>query len=336
MYSLLESKVEIARAQRKLESVIRQSFKSKKKTNIGYPGGTERNATVMTDGSHWFWSADQRVGRTASHRRLNWFGLMPQAIRSRVDISVEINTPFEGKNNHVGGFFGRDNDSGQIYLFHSARVGGGTKGVSREPFLTWSGHSLVEVFDASGKPREGVLVMPIQGLGAVRSAVRYVDSIASFKLAVRAGETSTKNFRTRQSRLHAFYAESHGRRRGWRSTSIDYVSRHGEVVQALHDWRKAAASCVGLRLVKDVFIDLGVATRNGHLVEVYEVKTSADRQSVYTAIGQLFVHGEPASCRRVIVLPEQDKLAPDLVTALQRNGIEVMLYELTEHAANIK
>ncbi len=35
MYSLLESKAEIASAQRKLEVAIRQSFKGKATTNIG-------------------------------------------------------------------------------------------------------------------------------------------------------------------------------------------------------------------------------------------------------------------------------------------------------------
>jgi hypothetical protein len=336
MYTLLESKAEIASAQRKLEAAIRQSFKGKATTNIGYPGGTEHGAKVVTDGRHWFWSADHPADKTPNPRRLNWFGLMPQAGGTGVEISVEINTPYEGKNNQVGGFFGRDNDSGQVYLFHSARVGGGTKGVSKEPFLTWTGHRLVEVFDASGKAREGVLVMPVEGLGAARPAVRYVDSIADFKRAVRDGKTSTKSFLARQSRLRAFYGEAHGRRQGRRSSKIDYVSRHGEVVQALHDWRQAAGLRTGHQLFNDVLIDLGVVTRSDQLVEVYEVKTGADRQSVYTAIGQLFVHGNTPNCKRVMVLPGKDKLAPDLTQALQRNGIDLVLYDLTETAVVIR
>lgn len=336
MYSLLESEAEITSAQRKLEAAIRQSFKRNATVNIGYPGGTERDAKVITDGRHWFWPADQQARNRTNPHRLNWFGLMPQAGVTRVVASVEINTPHEGKNNRVGGFFGRDNDSGRVYLFHSARVGGGTKGVSKEPFLTWSGHRLVEVFDASGKPREGVLVIPIEGLGAARPAVRYVDSIAGFKLAVREDKTSTKAFLARQSRLRAFYGEAHGRRQGRRSSKIDYVSRHGEVVQALHDWRQATGLRTGQHLFNDVLIDLGLATRSDQLVEVYEVKTSVDRQSVYTAIGQLFVHGDMPNCKRVMVLPGQDELSPDLAKALKRNGVELMRYDLTETAVIIR
>ena len=85
-----------------------------------------------------------------------------------------------------------------------------------------------------------------------------------------------------------------------------------------------------------MLIDLGVATRGDQLVEIYEVKTSADRQSVYTAIGQLFVHGHTPTCKRVMVLPGKDKLAPDLAKAVQRNSIDLMLYDLTETAAVIR
>ena len=50
MFSLIESKNEIAKAQRKLEVSIQRDFKMKKVKNIGYPGGTTRNAQIFTDG----------------------------------------------------------------------------------------------------------------------------------------------------------------------------------------------------------------------------------------------------------------------------------------------
>jgi hypothetical protein len=37
-----------------------------------------------------------------------------------------------------------------------------------------------------------------------------------------------------------------------------------------------------------------------------------------------------------MVLPGQDKIAPDLAKALQRNGIDLMLYDLTETAVVIR
>ena len=186
MFSLIESKVEIAKAQRKLEATIRQNFKTKAVKNIGYPGGTTSDAKVVTDGRYWYWASDYDNEETPNPRRLNWFGLFKDD--SDLQISVEINTTYEGRNDQIAGFFARNNDTGSIYLMHSGRVGGGTKGVGKDKFLAWSDQRPIDVVDSSGGIREGVLVMPIEGIGAARSAVRYIDIIARFKQAVRAGD----------------------------------------------------------------------------------------------------------------------------------------------------
>ena len=70
-----------------------------------------------------------------------------------------------------------------------------------------------------------------------------------------------------------------------------YLSRHGEVVDALNSWRNARRLTLHQRIVKNAFIDLGVVDGANSLVEVYEIKTSSERSDVYTAIGQLMVHG---------------------------------------------
>lgn len=58
MFSLIESKEEIAKAQSKLEVSIRRDFKTKEVKNIGYPGGANFDAEVVTDGSYWYWTSD--------------------------------------------------------------------------------------------------------------------------------------------------------------------------------------------------------------------------------------------------------------------------------------
>lgn len=332
MFSLIESKEEIAKAQRKLEATIRRDFKTKAVKNIGYPGGTTFDAKVFTDGNYWYWSSDHDDANVPNPRRLNSFGLFRED--TDLQISVEINTTYEGRNDQVAGFFARDNGTGSIYLLHSGRVGGGTKGVGKAAFLAWSNQHLIEVVDSSGGIREGVLVMPIEGVTATRSAVRYIDTIASFKQAVRAGEMDTPEFQRKKKELDDFYSESRGRRKGQRSGDIDYLSRHGEVVDTLHSWRTSSALPKGGRLVKNVLIDLGVEV-GGELVEVFEVKTSTARSYIYAAIGQLMVHGTSDECRRVIVLPQKEPIAPDLKEALQRLNIELLRFKLDEQAATI-
>lgn len=332
MFSLLESKTEIAKAQRKLEASFRKAFQQRATRNIGYPGGTTFDAKVVTNGKYWYWADDYNQSSTPNPRRLNWFGVFQNEYD--LQISVEINTPFEGVNGRVAGFFARDNDTGLVYLFHSGRVGGGTTGVSKAAFLTSSGEELKQVFDSSGNARDGVLVMPVEGLASTRSAIRYVEKIAEFKKAVRAGETKNPTFMQKEKELVDFYAEARGRRKGVRTADFDYISRHGDAVDALHAWRKSIGLSAEARIVKNVLIDLGVSV-GGNLSEIYEVKTSAARTDIYTAIGQLLVHGSSVNCKRVIVLPLSGNLAKDLERALEKNSIDVIRFKLTEEAAYI-
>jgi len=333
MFTLIESREEIAKLQQKLESTIRRDFKKRVVKNIGYPGGTEHNASVYTDGSYWYWSSGRRSSKDKIPRFLNWFGLFDSV--NDLQISVEINTPFIGRTRQVAGYFARDSDTGSIYLFHSGRVAGGTKGVGKNAFLAWSQQTPVEIADSVGGVRDGILVMPIAGIAASRSAIRYVNTVANFKRAVRAGELNSRSFQRKEKDLNDFRSESSGRRTGRRSPEIDYLSRHGEVVDALYSWRTSSKMPDRSRIVKNVLIDLGVESR-GELVEVFEVKTSSSRSDIYRAIGQLMVHGTAIKCRRVIVLPGTEQIATDQRRALQRLRIEIINFDLDEINATIR
>lgn len=332
MFSLLENKEDISKAQRKLETTIRREFNRKVIKNIGYPGGTTFDAKISTNENYWYWSEDYDGKDKSNPRRLNWFGLFKED--TDLQISVEINVPYEGRKGQVAGFFARDNDTGSIYLLHSGRVGGGTEGVGKAAFLVWSEQTLINIVDSTGNVRDGVLVMPVEGIAATRSAIRYIDIIANFKQAVRAGETNTPEFKKKQKVFEDFYSESRGQRKGKRSTEIDYLSRHGEVVDALKDWRKTRPFSKTARIVKNAFIDFGVADEQ-KLVEVYEVKTSTARTNIYSAIGQLMTHGTDSDCLRVIVLPHKKKIPKDLTNALKRIGITLLKFKLDEKTATI-
>jgi hypothetical protein len=332
MFLLLESKEEIARAQRKLEATIRGGFVTKAIKTIGYPGGRRLNVKVITDHHHWFWSKDLDGASKANPRKLNWFGLFRED--ADLQISVEINTPYKGRNDLVAGFFARESDTGAIYLMHSGRIGGAKKGVGKSTFLAWSDLRLIDVVDSTGDSRGGVLVMPIEGRAAIRPAIRYIDIVARFKQAVRAGETDTPELQHKEKLYRDFYSEPRGRRKGKRSSEIDYVSRHGDVLDALEAWRKSTKLEKGARLVKNVLFDLGVA-RGQELVEVYEIKTSTTRSHVYTGIGQLMVHGTTQKCRRVIVLEQKRPISADLKNGLKRLGIQLLKFRLDEVKATI-
>lgn len=326
MFILIEDAAEIRKAQSKLESTISREFSKAANRDIGWQGGRKSQANVCTDGTYWFWSSDH-MDEVANPRRLNWFGQIWEG--QGVSIAVEINTPYVGRNDSIAGFFARNTMTGQTYLFHSGRVGGGAEGVKKDALIAWAELDLHQIYSGDGSYKEGILVMPISGRGAVRSAIQYVQAIIEFKAAVRNGDTISEEAKKKERELRKYYDEFFGRKRGKvTSHDIDYVSRHGEVVKELHEWRRRRGLNAEQCVVKNLLLDLGV-TQGSSLVEVYEVKTSAGRSDVYTGIGQLIVHAPTPSCSRTLVLPTEP-LDEDLASALRRNGICLQLYKLTE------
>jgi hypothetical protein len=148
------------------------------------------------------------------------------------------------------------------------------------------------------------------------------------------GETATPAFKRKQKQFEDFYAEPRGRRTGSRSSVIDYISRHGEVVDSLEEWRRSSPMRKDARIVKNVLIDMGVQVGK-KLVEVFEVKTSTARPFVYSALGQLFVHGTRTNCRRVVVLPKDEAISDDLVEALDRLQVELLRFRLHKEGVTI-
>ena len=333
MYLYLESKAAIAKAQKALEATIRREFTTRLVKDIGWQGGRMSEKTVHASDGWWFFS--ERHHDTSIPKTLNWFGRHGDG--PGVQIAVEVNVPSEGRHDSIAGFFARHVDTGRVYLFHSGRVGGGAKGVGKETFLAWSEVDLHQVVDSSGGSREGVMVMPVEGRWATRSALTYIQRIVAFKEEARVGALDRPEVRKRIAKLQAYFRESSGRRRGYSpGRVIDYVSRHGDVVDALAKWVMEVRGLPrGGSLTKDRLIDLGVKVK-GRLAEVWEVKSGTSRGDLYTAIGQLSVHAPDEACRQTVVLPADCELPDGLQKAFDRLGVKVMRYRLMKDRVELQ
>ena len=333
MLSHLVSRTDIAEAQAALEATMRREFSDSETRTITFPAGRVLDAQVMTDGHYWYYPHFDPNMEVGTPRMFNWFGILrPGHLR----ITLEANVVPEGQNPHVRGFFARHPATGALYLMHTGDVAGGAPGVRGRAFRAWHAEPRDEVYDPAGDLRFGFCVMELNALAATRSLVRYVNRIDAFREAVRNRQVRVDdpNFQREMQELDDFYEEPRGRRTKRGTGQVDYLSRHGDVVDALHDWREQRGLERRHRVVKNVFIDMGVANARGRLVELYEVKTSAARSDVYCAIGQLIVHGPP-SCERVIVLPHGERLADDLCEALQRNRIALLRFTLDGESVTI-
>lgn len=321
----LENKNEIAEAQRLLTSVFNKNMPKVAVHNITYPSGKRENCRVVTNGKYWFWHElyKPKDGRPARH--FNWFGLHDENKKS-LGITVEVNTYEEGLDRRLGGYFAKNPYTGQVYLMHSGGIGGGKEGQSKNAFLGSCIADIVFVTASDGKEEPAIIVMPLTGKMAMTPAFYYIDKVAAYKTSLRDKNFSSDSNAANLLKLMKFLSESAGRRKGKRSSEIDYFSRHGLIVDALKSWRESQGVSSEHHMANDKLIDLALV-EGEKLIELYEVKTSSDTQNVYTAIGQLSVHCGDTNCERYIVLPEDNALANNLTSALSRLKIELLNFQ---------
>lgn len=139
-----------------------------------------------------------------------------------------------------------------------------------------------------------------------------------------------KNLIVSEKGVSYFSSEFSGERKiAARPGNVTFV-QHGFVVDSLFEYaKKMYPSCCVFNTQK---IDLAVEFEN-QLKAIFEVKTSADSQSIYTAVGQLFMHSVGAidACKW-IVLPDEVKMNSDLMGSLSALNIKVVCYTLVDNA----
>jgi hypothetical protein len=321
MLKLVTSEKEITYCQRLFEDELRRSLGPAKRRTIGHPGGSFVNEIHFGEGL-WYSKQELEGPNVEVPRHWNGFGIEERKTGHQI-IVVEVNPPLKGKDRRVSGAFGKDEARNKYYLLHRGGIGGARKGIGKEAFRSWYRGAWTTLYDEHGHADEAILIGAL-GVGTLIDPLRtFVHEVANFKREASEGKL------TREQRLGRkmldFIPEWHGKRKGRRRSILYYESYHGAVVNALADKFKSQ------RITGSVFntqlIDLGVE-QSGELVEIYEVKSSVDRQSVYSGVGQLIVHSEgDASVRKFLVVP-LDQLFPKLVTKLKKLGIETIGYQI--------
>jgi len=313
-------------AQKEIERSVKASLPRIGKRNIGFPSGNV-DETMYTSGDGGLWAAFSDAEAARVPRRWNAFGVYDAKRHAQV-ITVEINIPTTSNAASVAGFFARDVSGGATYLMHDGSVGGGKKGVGRSAFLSWSRFELLEVERSEGVPRAGIVIGRVDDPDLASRIWRFVQLVCDFKAAVRRGDLGSEAARRSIAEWDEFRSESSGRRKGRRRAEFDYVSYHGDVVEALRAERHAAAA-KGERVLNSPLIDLMVKS-GSTMTEIYEVKTGCDRQSLYTAIGQIVTHSADAGddIVRTLVIP-QGALPTGMSECLDHLGIAVRRFRLT-------
>jgi len=326
MLVLVEGKAAKRDAQKVMERSVTSHLARLGTRNIGFPSGNV-DETLYSNGDGGLWAAFSNVDDAKVPRRWNAFGVYDSKRRAQT-ITVEINIPTTSNAAFVAGFFAYDPAARATYLMHDGSVGGGKKGVGRSAFMSWSNRDLVDVERTDGDPRAGIVIGRVDDSDLIGRIWHFVEVVRDFKAAVKRGDLDSDAARRSIVEWDEFRSESSGRRKGRRRAEIDYVSYHGDVVEALRAEREASAG-TGERVLNSPLIDLMVKA-GAAMTEIYEVKTGCDRQSLYTAIGQLVTHSAEAcpDIIRRLVIPEGD-LPAGIAPCLDKLGVEVRRFLLT-------
>lgn len=142
-----------------------------------------------------------------------------------------------------------------------------------------------------------------------------------------------KTDEVKESGARYFSSEFSGKKTVKSKESTEANVMHGHVVDQLKEFvEKNFRNSVVFNTQK---IDLAIEL-DGEITTIFEVKTSIDTQSIYTAVGQLFMHGTGIpNVNRIIVLPEP--LENEATTnCLRELGIQVILFSINNQLCKFK
>jgi len=167
MLTIIENENEIKIAQKQFSKKLLEYCTKKIFVNVGFQGGNEERDI--------FWSNELDVGysyeKFTGSRYWNAFGIKKPKEGSNVTLTCEINIPLKNINRKIGAAFAKDK-SGEIYLIHRGKIGGGREGIGKNLFIDNYRGKWVEIED-------GDHVNEVALIGSLNST-RFIYQIKNF------------------------------------------------------------------------------------------------------------------------------------------------------------
>jgi hypothetical protein len=274
------------------------------------------------------WAADLGIWYApaviSGSRYWNAFGTKdPQG--SSVPITCEVNLPLHGIDRRIGGAAASD-EQGRTILVHRGRIGGGREGIGAELFWSHYEGKRLTVWDGD-RDTDVAAVAELGSPRFVRQIQFFVHEVERIKTLVsdgQQGEISSRSGGSRTEKPGTFEIKDLGDEFAGTKTyavsrTVSAVCDHGPIVKKLRELLCDAGHSTG----KDTFRDLYVH-RKQKVTSLFEVKPSTDRQSIYSAVGQLLLHSADLTPRPRLFFVAPDDLSDPLRTTLRRIGIEVL------------
>lgn len=299
---LLTDEAEVAQAQARLSEGLMRGSGPAEKRFVGWQGGGQE-VSVRWHREGKFWYSLQPW----ENRYWNLFGLdRPDEVSGSLSILVEVNPPMGGIDRRMAGAYAVD-EEGALYLLHRGKIGGGKKGIGKDSFLRANPKSLIEVQDGD-RVSPMFVVANIAHSTLPFAVATFLGQVHDFK---HDGESPTGAGSDLVDT--DFSPEFEGHKLIPSREEVLAKVRHGTVVRRLREVLRAAGIHANNDRARDLFSPDPRIT--------FEVKTSGASQAMYTAVGQLMIHG---SGRRVLVVP--NGMHGSMRTRLESLGINVLDY----------
>lgn len=332
MFTEIEDPKQIGRLQRLLRTRIKRAAPYAEQRTIGYPTGrfgAVVNFINRTGESIW-WSS------TLADSKTHWINLIGRGTPGEADllmIDLQFNMIEKTFHRRLGGTFVRENDTQLIFIAHRGIV---TRGKSRVPWdrlisLTTeraipvsSSRGATDMFLVAALDSKSLLIDMAQFAQEIRDSLDRVSPKSSAGIVVEGQENQTTDLF--ETTLRDFFEEFSGKRKIPKRQATMAIVKHGSVVKAL---KKLILGLGEARNSRSV--DLCLSGKGGE-VHLFEVKTSTDTTSLYTGIGQLFMHSVGLTrhfgrrrINKILVLPG----LPSLLfrqRLRQEMGVDVLTY----------
>ena len=259
-----------------------------------------------------------------SNRYWNCFGIDAPGNKPSLNITTEINIPFEGTNLRVSGIWAKD-DTQNYYLLHNGGIRGGKKNIGKQIFNDNFNGEYVNV-QIGSKVKEFAFVAQLNAENTSHQLAWFVKEIGKIK-NLNKNIVSNKITQVKKQHDHGYSPEFHGTKKSYGLPERPTPNcDHGLIIDELRNILKKFTPDV---YNKYNYIDLYTLDNNSKKINnIFELKTVLSRQNVYTAIGQLYLNSisENPKPRLIFVCPND--IDKDLIDDLQKMKIDVMTYKM--------
>jgi hypothetical protein len=312
MLTVVEDEAAVRRHQRQFAKALRQAATETIPVKLGHPGASEKAKVVWSEAlGIWFFSR-----KIAGSRYWNAFGVGRPERGAGITITCEVNFPLCGVDRRTGGAFAQDR-SGQIFVVHRGKLGGGRRGIGKALFEN-SYRGVWEAMEDGGEETPVALIGVLHSPRFSRQIAEFVRKIARIKES--AALSSQAELTLEEFTVHE---ELIGARCREERREIGAECDRGLVIRDLAD----ALREKGLRSGNDGQRDLMVMNREGRIRAVFQIGTEAGLPGIHAGAGQLLLNSLslPGDPLLILTLPR----APEsgLREKLKQLNIAILTYE---------